>query len=184
MNKQILMNKPTLKSLSLLTVVAAVTCMGASVVLNPQPGLAQTAKYFCDTSGQNPRTMARTPRGLVTIVNWARTVGEYNPLTRCQEVSTRFQNLHQDGVLRFITSGRLNGENIICVAAERNGPCIKDKGLLFTLKPGASPSATIKQMVRISQDATGTGFVQESSNARIYVSIDELLNGTPEASNR
>jgi hypothetical protein len=173
------MNTQMLKSLSLLPVLAATTLVGVTGLFNPLPGVAQTAKYFCDTSGQNPRTMARTPRGVVTILSWARTVKEYAPLTRCQQVSARFQNLHQEGSLRFITSGRRNGENIICVASERNGPCLKN-GLLFTLKPGASPAATIRQMVRISQDATDATVVNESSDARIYVSIDDLLNGTAE----
>jgi hypothetical protein len=175
------MNTRMLRFLSLLPVLAATTLVCVTGLFNPLPGVAQTAKYFCDTSGQYPRTMARTPRGVVTILRWTRTAGEYDPLERCKIVSARFQALHQEGTLRFITSGRLNRENIICVALERNGNCLPEKkGLLFTLKPGASPAATIRQMVRISQDATDATVVIESSDARIYVSIDDLLNGTTE----
>jgi Circadian oscillating protein COP23 len=173
------MNTQMLKSLSLLPVLAGTTLVGVTGLLNPLPGIAQTAKYFCDTSGQNPRTMARTPRGLVTILRWTRTAGEYDPQERCKIVSERFQALHQEGTLRFITSGRKNRENIICVAAKRDGECL-EKGILFTLKPGVSPAATIRQMVRISQEATGATFVNESTNVRLYVSIDDLLDGTAE----
>jgi hypothetical protein len=169
------MNKQILKPLSFLPVLVATTLMGAAAFFTAQPGVAQTAKYICDTSGQDPRTMANTPQGQVTILRWTRTVGDLDPQKRCQIVSERFQTLHQQGALRFLTSGRQNGQNIICVAAQRGGACLPN-GLLFTLKPGASPRETIRQMVNLSRSATRTRHIDET-NARIYVSFDELLSG-------
>jgi hypothetical protein len=171
------------KRLSLLPVLASVAFAGTLAGLAPfvaqQPSVAQsTTRYFCDTSGRTPATVARTARGTsVVVVRWSTTLGggAFDPVSRCQTVSARFQNLADAKMLRFITTGRQNGQNIICVAGERNGGCLPN-GLLFTLKPGSSPRATLQQMVNISSRATG-GPIYESANARLYVNMDDLLAG-------
>jgi Circadian oscillating protein COP23 len=170
--------QPVLKQLGLLPVLATVTLAGLSPLMAEQPGLAQsTTKYFCDTSGRVPATVAQTARGKVKVVSWNTTLGggQFDPVTRCQQVSARFQTLSESKMLRFITTGRQNGQNIICVAAERNGGCLPNgNGLLFTLRPGANPRATLQQMVNISRMAT-SGPIMESSQQRLYVNMDELL---------
>lgn len=164
-------------SLGVLSVLTATVVATGSALVNPQPGLAQTTKYFCDTSGRTPTTVARTNRGVVTIVRWNATLGggAYDPATRCQQVSARFQNLHENRMLRFITTGRQNGQNIICVAAERNGACLPN-GLLFTVRPGNNPRTVLQQMVNISRLAS-SGPIYESSQPRLYVDMEEILAG-------
>jgi hypothetical protein len=165
-----------LKQLGLLPVLATVTLASLSALVTEQPGFAQaTTKYFCDTSGTVPATVAQTARGKVRVVSWNKTLGggQFNPITRCQQVSERFQNLSEKKMLRFITTGRMNGQNIICVAGERNGACLPN-GLLFTLSPGANPRASLQQMVNISSRAN-SGPIMESSQQRLYVDMDELL---------
>jgi hypothetical protein len=165
------------KQLGLLSVLATVTLAGLSPLLATRPSLAQQSgpKYFCDTSGRVPATVARTPRGNVTVIRWATTLGggAFDPTNRCQQVSARFQNLNETNQLRFITTGRMNGQNIICVAAQKNGGCLPN-GLLFTLKPGSNPRTTLQQMVNISRSATN-GPILESSQARLYVDMNDVL---------
>jgi hypothetical protein len=169
------------KQFSLAPILVATVVAGLSAFGSHTPAQAQSPKYFCDTSGSAPATVATTKRGTITVVRWATTLGggNYDPVTRCQQVSARFQALNEAGTLRFITTGRQNGQNIICVAGERNGPCLQN-GLLFTLKPGANPRNTLQQMVNISRMAS-SGPILESSQQRLYVDMDELLAGTATA---
>jgi Circadian oscillating protein COP23 len=176
------MNKRISKSLNLLPMLAASILVGATGHLTVQPSFAQSTTFYCDASGSHLRTMARTPRGLVTIMNWVK-VGskyDYNPLARCQNVSERLQRLYEQEPSLFITIGRLNGENIICAASERDGPCLRyGLGLLFTVKLGVSPRQTLLQIVNLSDEQRRMVY-QDVPLTRPYISINEILNGKVE----
>jgi Circadian oscillating protein COP23 len=148
-----------------------------------QTGQAKSAqiKYFCDDSSNPPTTVASTLRGKIALIRWATTLGggEYDPLKRCQVVSARFQTLYDNKQLRFLTTGRMNGQNVICAAADRNGGCLPN-GLLFTLKPGSNPRTTLQQMFNLGKLATG-GPILESTQQRLYVDLNELLETAPPA---
>jgi hypothetical protein len=158
------------------SIFAAIAIIAApSLVQMPETqALAQTKKFFCDTSGQFPATMARSNNSNVRLISWRSTVGDYDPATRCRQVSERFQSFHQQGRLRYITSGRSRetNSNIICVADRKDGPCATD-GLLFTLRPGRSPSETLREMFRLNL-AVGSDGLRETTE-RIYVDPEACL---------
>lgn len=159
--------------------VAASAIASLSILISSQSGQAQSIKYFCDNSSSPPTTVASTPRGKIPLIRWSTTLGggEYDPLSRCRVVSARFQTLYDSKSLRFLTTGRMNGQNVICVAADRNGGCLPN-GLLFTLKPGSNPRTTLQQMFNISRLAT-SGPILESTQQRLYIDLNELLEAVP-----
>lgn len=109
----------------------------------------------------------------------------YSPLERCRMVSGRFNRFHNNGTLKYISTGTLNRHPAICVAPYRGASdCLPD-GLLITLKPGTDPNATLTEimdkrlwgtagMVELGEDEDGLVF---EVNGKIFVDIDFLLNG-------
>ncbi len=157
--------------------IAAVTL--STLALNPQSAKAEGAKeYFCGTSKGVPATIARTSKGAeVAMIQFKSehfSDSGYTPERRCKEVSQRFDSLNRQGLLRlsYMTTGRKNGQNIICVAREQGAPCMSE-GMLFTLRPGRDPGRTLKDLMDWAKLQTGP--LNETAS-RPYFSIDEILD--------
>jgi Circadian oscillating protein COP23 len=168
-----------LKQTFLSSILVATTIVGvgipALVRLPSNQAFAQTQRFFCDTSGGTPTTVAQTKQQKVVLVRWATTVGggQYPPLVRCQQVSAKFQSLNEQGRLRFITTRRINGSHVICAAPQKNKPCFED-GQLLTLKPGSDPRKALTEMFRLRVGATGSGLLETSPI--LHVNLDDCLN--------
>ncbi|MBD2384877.1 COP23 domain-containing protein [Cylindrospermum sp. FACHB-282] len=162
-----------MKLASLTNVLAAGAIALSSVTAIHQPSQAQGTTFFCGTSQGVPSTLANTPRGTVVVVKWVSkhfSRGGYNPQTRCEEVSARFQKHYTQGNLNFITAGYLNNQPAIC-AGNGGIPCTSEK-LLFTLKPGQNAARTIQQLFNVRTSASGT--LYESTNTSV-VDMQEFL---------
>lgn len=74
--------------------IASLTALGVTATFN-QPSHAQSTSFYCGTtSGNVPTTLARTPSGEREVIRWVSRYfsgSGYNPQTRCEEVSSRFQ---------------------------------------------------------------------------------------------
>lgn len=162
-----------MKLASLTNVLAAGAIALGSVTAIHQPSQAQNTTFFCGTSQGVPATLASTPRGTVVVVQWVSkhfSRGGYNPQTRCDEVSARFQKHYTQGNLNFITAGYLNNQPAIC-AGNGGIPCTSDK-LLFTLKPGQNAARTIQQLFNVRTGAAGP--LRESTNGSSENSVVDL----------
>lgn len=93
----------------------------------------------------------------------------WNQQRRCEEVSARFDTYLKQGRLAFITTGRMNGQPVICTARSKGGGC---DGLLYTLKPGQNATTTLRNLLEIRVKARGP---LNETTERLYVSLDELL---------
>jgi len=150
-----------------------------------QSGEAQSRnRYFCAIRGGVPTTLARTPRGNVPMISWVSHLGGRDPLQRCQEVTQRFQNFSNNGMLRFLRSGTLNGQPVLCVARFRGGTC-DSNAVLITLGSGQNPQLVRQQLIDIGSRAN-SGPIRLRSNDVIfyeegepYVNIDKLLETAP-----
>ena len=64
-------------------------------------------KFFCGTYDGAPSTMSNTSSGKqVAVIMWKSTAfsgGGYDPQTRCQIVSNRFNQLYNQGLLTHLT---------------------------------------------------------------------------------
>ncbi|MBD2132318.1 MULTISPECIES: COP23 domain-containing protein [unclassified Sphaerospermopsis] len=110
--------------------LASLTVLATTAVSN-QPSYAGSATFYCGKSKGVPVTFARTQDGRkVTIVRW--TSNNYFPppwtaQRRCVEVSKRFQRSNDNGTLKNITTGTLNGEPVVCAGTSQNPNCTSSK---------------------------------------------------------
>ena len=163
-----------MKVLSLVTAAGLLSSIGAQLMLG-QPLMAATASRFvCGSSGGAPATQAVTRDGkTVTVIRWTSSVFDgagWSQERRCQEVSSRFEEFRRSDRLRYITTGRINGQPVICTTPSNGGAC---DGLLYTLKPGQDPTATLRTLLDIRVKARGP---LNETNPRLYVSMDEILD--------
>jgi hypothetical protein len=157
----------------------AALLVGAPFLFNPTKAQAQAEtpgpKFICGQSAGVPATLAKTSRGNVPVILWRSTLGDgvYTPAVRCAKVTERFQEYFANGTLKFLTTGIMNKQPVVCVAQHQGGPC---NGLLFTLKPGSNPGQTLKNLMAVQVGSRGP--LNESA-ARVYINMDEFLTTAP-----
>lgn len=161
---------------STLPTLIAMASAGAVISVSPHPSIAGAIGFSCGTSNGVPTTLASTNDGRsVPMIRWTSNTFDAAGWTaerRCQEVSQRFETYRQQGRLAFVTTGRINGQPVICTAPRDRGPC---DGLLYTLKPGQDPTLALRRLFDVRYKSRGP--LNESSG-RLYLSIDELLGGS------
>lgn len=165
-----------MKLQSAIALLTAASALVLSVSACSSNSTSEKVTFSCDTNNGVPATVAKTSYRITPLIRWVSDFGGevgYTPQKRCEEISNRFQQYYNQGVLNFVTTGRQNNQNIICVSSEKGGAC---QGLLFTLKPSDNPSQVIEQMFEVPGYASGP-LEQDSSSdfPRIYIDINELL---------
>ena len=95
----------------------------------------------------------------------------YVPETRCRQVSSKFQQFYERGLLNYVTTGRVNHQPVICVSNAKDGPCL---GILFTLKPEQNANRTLEQLFDLKANASAGPL--EESNARYYLDLDQFID--------
>lgn len=114
-----------------------------------QPSHAGNSQFFCGILNRQPVTLMRTVRGNAVMIRWVSNNYFPPPWTaqrRCQEVAVRFQRNYDNGYLKYIKPGRLNGEPVVCAAFKTSDSCT-NRTLLFTLKRGANPDQTLRTLM-------------------------------------
>ncbi len=161
-------------AIALLTASALALSVSAC---NGSSSTSEKVTFSCGIRKGVPTTVAQSSRGDISLIRWVSDFGGevgYTPEKRCEEVSQRFQQYYNQGVLSFVTTGRQNNQNIICVSSKDGGTC---QGLLFTLKPSDNPSQVIGQMFEVASYASGP--IEQSSSSGIYIDINKLLATAP-----
>jgi hypothetical protein len=147
-----------------------------SITTLSQPSFAQSPTFFCGTSNGVPATIAHTSSGEVPMILWNSSdlsdSGD-TPHKRCEEVSNRFQTYYKIGKLKYITTERRNGQLVVCVAQEENGPC-SDEPLFALQSDQSNPKATLQRIFRIR---VASAVPSNEMSSRIYISLDKYLNG-------
>lgn len=162
--------------------------IGATATINPSSSAQSSdnsttkrVNFVCGKSNDAPATVARTPRGDIAVIRWVSgffSGAGFTPQKRCQEVSSRFQTYHSHGTLKYLTTGWLNNQPVICTAQKQGGGC---SDVLFTLEPGDDPNQVLRQLLSIRSGATA-GPLSRSGSSRqkpIYINLDEYLNRAP-----
>lgn len=145
----------SLKSLTR-SLVTMLLMSGATIALGNQPSHAQANTFLCVQSPQGvPTTAARTPRGDIPIIRWTSnwaSGSNWTPQRRCEEVSRKFQTFHANGTLKYLTTGRRNGLNIVCTATRAGAGCDQQ---LYTIQPGQNPATTLRDLEAVRNRARG-----------------------------
>lgn len=169
-----------------IVVATALGLMAAPSFMQPSQAETQSnARFFCSainnpkTGEKTPMTLAKTQRGNVEMIRWKSTffnnkVNDFTPMSRCTEVSRRFQDFYNQGILSYLTTGKMNAQNVICVAEEYGGPC---SGLLLTLEPKDDPQQVLQELMNVRTRASGGPITRGSGSA--YFNVEDFLATAP-----
>lgn len=153
--------------------ITFVTTMALPIVSLARP--TSKVQYVCKMNQGIPITYARTPTETVEFIGWqsqAFSNSGYTPERRCQEVTARFQKHSDAGNLRFITTGKINNQNVMCVAKNKGSNCISD-GLLLTFEPKDNPQKVLVELFNVS---TRVQKIRLTRGSPVYIDVDEYLN--------
>ncbi|WP_009631661.1 COP23 domain-containing protein [Synechocystis sp. PCC 7509] len=165
-------------------VLVAVSCSGVFLNL---PSLAGTRPlenkpgFWCDTSGTYPITKYQNKKNVQQLwIGWTSTLlsaSGYNPVSRCEQVSRRFEEYRSTGKLAIITTSTINNQPVICTG-NAPGHCT---GLLYTLKPGESAVEAINSIRNLAQNKAGAQIRYESEDDTFeqdipYVDVRGLID--------
>lgn len=165
------------------------TLVSGTLAMTSLPGLAQTSastasRFFCGLYQGHPATVVRTiSRGNIPLIVWVDDSfpEPWNPQSRCEEISARFQRFYENGTLSHLRSAITNGQPALCVAAYQGGECLPN-GLLLTLRPYTNPSDVLDRLLnkRIMVDGQPIVLEQvpEADGGRMKISpVGETFNG-------
>ena len=182
-----------MKLQSLRTLITASAIALATTLVASIPTPAQTTGFVCGKSGGQPATILQRSSGNVTVIKWVSNSfsdSGFDAQRRCEQVSDRFQQYHKTGNLKYLTTGVINRQPVICVANRRGGDCARElpnNGLLFTVKPGSDARDTLKRLVNL-RDRASTNSLNEGAPSsrvdvengdRLYIDMAEYLNSQP-----
>ncbi|MEH2180663.1 COP23 domain-containing protein [Nostoc sp.] len=159
--------------LPFLITFAATIALPIVSLAKPKP--PSKVQYICEIKQGIPITYARTPTETVELIGWQSQVfsnSGYTPERRCQEVTARFQKHSDAGNLRFITTGKMNHQNVMCVAQSQGGNCISD-GLLLTFEPKDEPQKVLVELFNVS---TRVRKIRLTRGKPVYIDVDEYLS--------
>jgi serine protease Do len=115
---------------------------------------AGASEFYCDLSGENPRTMARNVVNNQTkvLINWVGKTKDdqdwgINAEKRCQIVSGKFQKAYYENKLDYLTDGLVNNLPVICAITNINDDC-DPSNMLFTLKKDEDPVKWINNYLK------------------------------------
>ena len=124
------------------------------------------------------------------MIHWnARSfVSTQTPLTRCREVTARFNRFYNNGTLKYMSTGTINNYPVICVAESKGGNCLPE-GLLITLKQDSNPNTALNIMldrrilpihepIQLSSDKNvdSEDEVVSEIDGKLYVDVENWLN--------
>ena len=175
-----------MKIKSLASIIAGLGIAIGSAIANP--ATAQTKDnntYYCAQLNGGWNTFVNTPRGRINLINRANEFApDWTPQKRCGAVSQRFQNFLDRGNLRFIRTGNINQQPVLCVADVRGGSC-PTENVLVTLKPGEDPEKVLIRLVDFRRSVSGQTLTLSAddpgfySDGEFYVDLDKFLDAVP-----
>lgn len=184
-----------MKIKSLAGIVAGLSVVLSSAIANPvaaetPDGGESVTKinntYYCAQLNGGWSTFVNTPRGTVSLINWANEFGsDWTPEKRCSAVSQRFQHFLEEGNLKFIRTGNVNEQPVLCVSNARGGIC-PDENVLITLQPGTDPEGVLIRLVDFRRSVSGQTLTLSAddpgfySDGEFYVDMDKFLKAVAE----
>ncbi|AFY81427.1 COP23 domain-containing protein [Oscillatoria acuminata] len=158
-------------------VTAGAIALGAAFTFT-EPGQAQANCFICQADNNNvPTTYAQTGRGNVAVIKWASTHfsgSGYTPMTRCQEVSERFNQYNAQGQLEYLSSGRQNSQPVVCAGSSCTG-----NNLLFTLRPNQNAAQVLQELFASRSGAGGPSHQAVGGSEVFTVDMNEYLRTAP-----
>ncbi|MGI0479984.1 COP23 domain-containing protein [Geminocystis sp. CENA526] len=167
--------------------LSKILVLGISIVpllwLN-SPVEAQTKRnvYSCINYQGKPSTVVDTDKGRVLLIVWESDFfrgSGWTPQKRCEEVSRRFQEFSDNKTLRFLTTGKMKGQNVICVGKATGGSTYQclDNGLLLTLESNNdNPNQVLQNLFQATRSSSN--FLRRTGN-RYAFEFDKFIDEAP-----
>jgi hypothetical protein len=172
---------------SLIGSIAALSLVGNApgVVAQALPyNTARLNTYECVTLNGKPNTVVNTPRGTISLIVWQSgffSTSGWTPERRCQEVSKRFQQHENTGELRYISTGTLNGYNIICVAekieSSTGSPSYlcQNHGIILTLENKDDPNKVMRELFNLTARTSEGPITRGSRPTTAAIDLEDFL---------
>lgn len=143
------------------------------------PSNAQTRNiYNCLQYRNQPTTVVDTSRGRIQLIVWKSnffTSAGWTPQRRCEAVTQRFQKFSDNGTLRYIATGTMNRQPVICVAEKKpSGFKCRPDGLLITLQTNDNPNQVLRDLFDISSRISSGGLTRGG-----ILDLEEFLQNAP-----
>ncbi len=152
--------------------------LGIAIAFVLMPGscvqATEPVTFSCTLQAGTLVTMVRTAQGELPLIAWDAPEiqqGTTPPEKRCEEVSQRLQDAYHRDRLLFLTTSRINGETVVCLAQGDGEPCQQN---LFTLTPQSKPRSALQRIARIRVPAAGP--ISETE-APIYINLADYVQG-------
>lgn len=167
---------------SLLTKIINVAALTAGTFIFSLAVEASSDKYSCQEINGTYGIYSRTPRGKINFLNFSRDISEdWSTSKRCGEVARRFQRHHDNGVLRFVGSGDVNNQPVLCAVTETGEVC-NSENILVTLPPDTDPTTAARQLMDTRGLARGriisvngkTGKLESYVDGNTYYDLEVL----------
>ncbi|ELS00404.1 hypothetical protein Xen7305DRAFT_00001050 [Xenococcus sp. PCC 7305] len=127
-------------------IITAVT-VGASILTISLSLQASSDKYSCREVDGVHGIYSRTVRGYMRLLNFKRDINpDWSIENRCEAVSKRFQRFSDNDILKFIGSGYVNQEPVLCAVAEKGQLC-NATNVLVTLPPQSDPIEAARKLM-------------------------------------
>ena len=141
---------------------------------------SSTNQYRCEEINGKPTTVLYTPQKRIAIIVWrSRHFGaQWNPRARCEAVSKRFQDHHNQKNLRYITTGMMNGYNIICVA-DRDLETCKPDGILITLENEDNPRQVAEELFSIERREGNRPLARGGESEEFLLDFEKFIRESP-----
>ncbi|MGL5063800.1 MAG: COP23 domain-containing protein [Microcoleus sp.] len=156
--------------------------LGATLAIDLS-SCAQARTYTCgtDRSSKMPATLVRTSRGNIPFILWVNNFPPLTPQQRCEDVSARFQRFADNHLLKYLRTGTVNGQSVICVATSRGGTC-PNENVLITLPPRSNANQVLERLLDLRRHAAGKPLRLSGGeeifyvDGALYVDMDTFLN--------
>ena len=153
---------------SLAGVLAGLAVVFGATAMNAQAKEIRSNTYYCAQLNGNWNTFVNTPRGRIDLINWVRSYSEtWTAKERCIAVSKRFQSFLDNGTLKYIRTGVVNSQPVICVANTRGGAC-PNNNVLITFKPGTNPETVLIKLIDFRRTVSGQTIVLSDNDSGFY----------------
>lgn len=158
--------------------------LSISTTMN-QSSSAQQKTYFCAQRNGEYTTFVKTRRGNIPFLTYSSFGAEWNSRRRCQTISERFQKNHQNGNLKYIRTGQINGYPVLCAVSSSRESCI-DYNVLITLQYGTDAQSVLKsienyrvrssgKIIRVNADS----LYSYDEQGELYLNLDVFVNSVP-----
>lgn len=153
-----------------------------TVASNSHEGVTFSCSQAIDpANGQTiPATVVTIPQRQETInlIFWkSEHFAAWQPQSRCETVSPKFQTFYRDGRLRYLTHGTIDGYPVICAVIDEDETCNGDNQL-FQVKPNEDPQLVLRQLMDVVEGKVDERVIHQSTgdSEQLYISVDEFLD--------